>query len=430
MEVIPVKKRPYRTVHVKDVDVNKVSDALGLGARGVVGIDVAKKNFVASVMNDDAAVVLTVKWAHPQETGDFLAMLKRVATGRVLEAGMEPTGTYGDAVRSLLHGAQIPVFQINAKRVHDAAEVYDGVPSSHDAKAAAIIGKLHLDGKSRPWPERTDADRQFKAATKLMMHFHDQVQQNTGKLEGELARYWPELSEILELGSPTMLAVLAEFGGPRQVAKEMGRARALIKKVGKNFLKESKIEGVLESATKTLGVPMVEEERLLLKALVRDTQRARRAGAEAEERVGALVAAHGDARNLAAAVGKATAAVLIAEAGNPAAFDSAAAYEKALGLNLKENSSGNHHGKLSVTKRGSGKARHYLYFAALRLIQRDPVARAWHEKKVQRDGGVLKMKSIIAIMRKYSRALWHVARGSKFDSSKLFDTRRLTSKAA
>ena len=51
--------------------------------------------------------------------------------------------------------------------------------------------------------------------------------------------------------------------------------------------------------------------------------------------------------------------------------------------------------------------------------------RAWYEAKVQRDGGKLKMKAVIAVMRKLARALWWVGRGEAFDAHKLFDSRRL-----
>jgi transposase len=70
-----------------------------------------------------------------------------------VEALMEPTGTYGDPLRALLlaHGAQ--VFMLSPQRVHDAAEVFDGVPSMHDAKACVIIARLHHQGVSKPYIE-------------------------------------------------------------------------------------------------------------------------------------------------------------------------------------------------------------------------------------------------------------------------------------
>jgi transposase len=83
-----------------------------------------------------------------------------------------------------------------------------------------------------------------------------------------------------------------------------------------------------------------------------------------------------------------------------------------------------HGGKRKITKRGSGRARKWLYFAALRLIQRDLIVRTWYERKVARDGGV-KKKAIIAVMRKLVKALWYVGRGEPLDTSKMFDVKKL-----
>ena len=61
----------------------------------------------------------------------------------------------------------------------------------------------------------------------------------------------------------------------------------------------------------------------------------------------------------------------------------------------------------------------------LRLIQDDPVVRAWYGKKVARDGGKMKNKAVIAVVRKLVKGLWHVAQGEPFDSRLLFDTSKL-----
>ena len=66
--------------------------------------------------------------------------------------------------------------------------------------------------------------------------------------------------------------------------------------------------------------------------------------------------------------------------------------------------------------RGSSIARKYLFLAALRLIQNDPFIARWYQKKLNPNA---KMKMVTACMRKLVKALWHVARGAKFDAAKL-----------
>jgi transposase len=77
------------------------------------------------------------------------------------------------------------------------------------------------------------------------------------------------------------------------------------------------------------------------------------------------------------AVGVATACVLWVHLGDPSAYHCPQAYRKAMGLNLKECSSGIYPGQVRITQRGFGQVRRWLYFAALRLIRQGPVAR-WY----------------------------------------------------
>jgi hypothetical protein len=123
----------------------------------------------------------------------------------------------------LEHG--VPVYRMSGKRTHDAAEVYDGVPSLHDAKSAAIIAKLHLDGFSRPWGLLSEEKRELKATMDL---YREQHQRLIHSLESSLARYWPELTEHLELSSATLVALLARVGGPHDVADALEQSRGLL----------------------------------------------------------------------------------------------------------------------------------------------------------------------------------------------------------
>jgi transposase len=77
-------------------------------------------------------------------------------------------------------------------------------------------------------------------------------------------------------------------------------------------------------------------------------------------------------------------------------YTNSRSYCKALVLNLKERSSGQHQGQLKLTKRGPRQARWDLYLATLRLIHCDAIARGWYERKVQAQGGRHKKKVIVA----------------------------------
>jgi transposase len=418
-------KRKYRAIQVKQVDAVALSEELKEG-RVVVSVDVAKEDFFAAIQDTEQRVHATVKWDHPGTSWAFIGLLEQLRDGGCeVEVVMEPSGTYGDALRVKLWERGFPVFRVSPKRSHDAAEVYDGVPSLHDAKSAAIVGKLHLDGASEPWPLGSDEERLLSAALRELGVHEKAFRRNRDRLEGLLARHWPELSKILKLGSATLLELLTTFGGPTAVAGKPKKARQLMRRVGGQFLDAAKVDQVVESACSSFGVPQIPQEQRTVKVIAGEARRSQKLAQKAQRRVERLTESLESTKAMAPVLGKTTAAVVVAAVGDPRDYDCPDAYRKSAGLNLKEKSSGKHQGGLHITKRGPGVARMYLYLAALRLIQKDVVIRAWYAKKVQRQGGQAKPKAVVAVMRKLIVALWHVARGSQFDSTKLFDVSRL-----
>ena len=107
--------------------------------------------------------------------------------------------------------------------------------------------------------------------------------------------------------------------------------------------------------------------------------------------------------------------MLYATLGDLRAYTSVRALYRAPGLNLREHSSGKKKGRLAITKRGSAVARRWLFLATLRWLKADPIARAWSSARCT-NGGV-KLKAVIALMRKLLAALYHVVRGATYDPS-------------
>ncbi len=418
-----MKKRIYRALDVNQMNREKIASMVQ-GRRITAGIDVAKEVHFGVLMPRNEEVLVTFKWKHLEASRSTVAWLAGLPAS-LLDVALEPSGTYGDNLRWLFAEAKIPLFRVSPKQAKDAAEIYDGVPSQHDAKAAAIIAWLHWGGRSTPWPERSERERNMVAAAQTMAMYDRSFQQAQGRLEGRLARYWPEVTQHLDLGSATLLELLAAFGSPWRVALESARAGRLMRRVGGHFLSSEKIAEVLSSARPTLGVPMVCEERRALSELAAEARRVQKAAQRARRHFVALSQEEPEIRYMGAVVGKPTAAILVVAAGLLSGYPNAGSYLKSLGLNLRIRSSGKYKGQLKITKRGPGMARQYLYMAVLRQLKDQPIFRAWYEAKVQRDGGLTE-KALTALMRKLAGALWWVARGHAFDPSRLFDTSRLS----
>lgn len=418
-----MKKRVYRATKVKDLNLEQLEKEID-GKEIILGVDVAKEDFMAAIMTKDRKVISTISWKHPSESPFFLNVMLKELCWYSLEVAMEPSGTYGDCLRAQFLEQGIVVYRVSPKRCHDAAEVFDGVPSMHDAKASAIIGRLHLDGSSEEWPMLEATQRELTAAIRIMEMYDDAYHRNINRLEGLIMRYWPELTQYLKLQSATLLELLMEYGCPEYVDQVSQEAKVLMIKTGGYSLKENKIDAVLTSAQNSLGVKCIDAEREQVRELCKEIRRLQKLRHQAKLKIEALTQNIDSVREMTPVIGKVSAAVLYMVLGNMKEYDNAGSVVKTLGLNLKERSSGKHKGLLRITKRGSGLARMYLYMAVLRLIQKDPIIKAWYQKKLSRDGKV-KKKALVAIMRKLAGALWHVGQGAKFDTSKLFNVSNL-----
>lgn len=425
-----MKKRTYRTSLIQDVSVDALITLLGATLEAIVAIDVAKQKFVFGFANQLGETLRLVRFEHPKQTRQFLALLEGLRERGVrLAVAMEPTGSYGDALRHQLVSREFPVYLVDPKRCHDASLVFDGVPSQHDPKACTIIAHLHARGLSKPYRPRTADEKRARMLVDRHRMLMRPLGQLAGSLEALLATHWPELNVGGDLRTRWHLELLAAYPGPAAIARDEHGARALLRRVSRGKLRPERIDEVVSSAHDSLGVPVDAHDASMLVAVARSMLQLRGELDALEDEASSFVTeqASPGTKNLAALLGTMTALAVLGDAGDPQSYSSPASLQKALGLNLRERSSGEHKGKLRITKRGSARARQYLFFAALRLIQYDPIVRVWFAKRC---GNGSKIRAVVAVMRKLVLALPHVARGEPFDATKLFDVRRLDLPAA
>jgi len=422
-----MKKISYRSVSIEKISVAMLVGLLSGAKKLVVAIDVAKTKMMAGFGSEDGSIVRLVRFTSPSQTRAFVTLVSQTgeSLGVPVEALMEPTGTYGDALRALLREAGAEVFMLSPKRVHDAREVFDGVPSLHDPKACVLLARLHHQEISRRYEERSEERRRMRALVDQRQIYRKPMQQHLGQLEALLSRHWPELLDETDVWTRvTPLKVLEHYGCPAEVARDRQGAEALMRSASRGAMSASTIGQVVDSASRSIGVKTTNEERTLIQDLAREALRLRDALGELDKRLEKLAVNNEATAGLSTAVGRITAVVLVAFLGPLGDYESAAALEKACGLNLKIKSSGNKRGRVSITKRGSAEVRAYLYLAAVRLVRLDPLIGAWYRSRAayREDRKVV---ALVAVMRKLIRALWHVARGEPFNADKLIDRRAL-----
>jgi len=414
-----MKSKTYRGTDVKYVDAGTFSQGRD-GQPLVVGIDVGKYHLWAVGRWPDGHAERPWRVANPEQIPVLVRLLGELAAQRPVTVALEPSGTYGDPLRQALSDARVAVARVSPKAAHDYAEVFDGVPSQHDGKDAAVVAELAALGKARAWPYvAKDAWEQALAYWVDGMDAQRRIQALwLGRIEGLLARHWPEATRSLQGSSATLLRALAAYGGPAALAAD-GQAMAQLKRWGGHYLTEDKARALQASARASVGVRQGATECRRLQAYAEQALAARREVQRSRRRLRELAKGHAVLQAHGQVVGVPTTCVLWVSTGDPRQYDSGPAYRKAMGLNLVERSSGIHPGKLKISKRGNPRARQWLYFAALRLVRREGV-QAWYEAhrgRGEREG----KRALIGVMRKLVLALYQVgARGAAFESRRLF----------
>ena len=106
-------------------------------------------------------------------------------------------------------------------------------------------------------------------------------------------------------------------------------------------------------------------------------------------------------------IGIVTAAGFVAEVGDISRFAHPKQIQKLAGLSLKENSSGKHKGKTTISKRGRKRLRYYLTFGIMPLLSKNEEFRLLHEYYTTRaERPLKKMQSLVALSNKLIRIFY------------------------
>lgn len=421
-----VSKRAYSRVKVKSVDVDQLIAKAKDVAQISLGLDIGKLEIVACLRWSQGQFERPWSVNNPFEINALVDLC--VETNKVVKVvvAMESTGTYGDAVRRALTVAKIPVMRVAGKHVSDYTEIFDGVPSQHDGKDAAMIAELSAIGKGASWNYIPDPEAlaHVRYHVRSIDHVKNEFVRLIGKLEASVARHWPELTREIELSTPTALKLLATYGSPAEAAKN-SELKTQLRRWGPKF-NPGKIDRIVDAACSSSGIPMDSYEMLWMKDLATHAVEANRKVLRFAKGIEEILLKDTFWCNYVKAVGAGTLGVLLTTVGDPRNYPNAGSLLKALGLNLKERSSGARIGEKAITKRGSAQARRWLYFWALRAVQQ-PALKDWYFRFHATQPGQLrrdhrKMKGLICLMRKLVRSLRRsVCDGVAFDYQKVTD---------
>ena len=397
----------------------------------VVGVDIGSETNYARAFNWRGQEVSkkVLRFSNSQE--GFQSFLEYLRSNQIIAAaeqiivGCEPTGHYWFTLARYLKAEQINMVLVNPYHVKQIKELDDNSPKKTDQKDPKTIAKLVVDGRySYPYlPEGIYAD--LREAVSSRERIVKEVNAVTNRIKRWLKIYFPEyLAVYKSFASESGLTVLETAPLPQDVVK-LGAD-------GINHLwREKKLRAVgmkraqtlVEAAQNSIGLDGGVGARMEMQLLLED-YRAKEVQLDKVTAVletEALKVPHAEKLLSIKGVGLITVAGFLSEAGDIRRFNSPKQIQKLAGLELKENSSGKHRGRTSISKRGRKRLRKILFQVMLPMLQNNAEFREVYESFTVRQKNPLKGKqAIIAAGCKLIRVFYAILKhGTEYDPQKL-----------
>lgn len=397
----------------------------------VIGVDIGSETNYARAFNwrGQELSKKVFRFSNSQEGfqsfSDYLRNNQAIASAEQIIVGCEPTGHYWFTLAKYLKTQHINLALVNPYHVKQIKELDDNSPKKTDQKDPKTIAKLVVDGRySYPYlPEGIYAD--LREAVSSRERIVEELNAVTNRLKRWLKIYFPEyLTVYKKFSSESGLTVLETVPLPQDVVK-LGAD-------GINHLwREKKLRAVgikraqtlVEAAQNSIGLDggvctRMEMQMLLEDYRVKEVQLEKvTAVLEAET----LKIPYTEKLLSIKGVGLITVAGFLSEVGDIRRFDSPKQIQKLAGLELKENSSGKHRGRTSISKRGRKRLRKILFQVMLPMIQNNAEFREVYEYFTTRQKNPLKGKqAIIAAGCKLIRVFYTILKhGVDYDPQKL-----------
>lgn len=397
----------------------------------IVGVDIGSETNFARAFNwrGQELSKKVFRFNNSQEGfQSFLAYINTyttIASAQQIIVGCEPTGHYWFNLARCLEENNIKLALVNPYHVKQIKELDDNSPKKTDLKDPKTIAKLVVDGRySYPYlPEGIYAD--LREAVSSRERIVKELNAITNRIKRWLKIYFPEYLVVYKnFSAESGLTVLETVPLPQDIV-QLGPE-------GVNQLwRDKKLRAVgmkraltlVEAAHNSIGLPGGNCARMEIQLLLEDF-RTKQSQLEMITEVleeETLSVPYADKLLAIKGVGLITVAGFLAEVGDIRRFDSPKQIQKLAGLEVKENSSGKHRGRSSISKRGRKRLRKILFQVMLPMIQNNAEFGEIYQYFTTRQKNPLKGKqAIIAAGCKLIRVFYAILKhGVDYDPGKL-----------
>ncbi len=381
-----------------------------------LGIDIAKVNHVASLINEDGSVLVkAIKFTNSNEGLKKLIDSISDYDQSQIYCAMEATGTYWLSLFSALTDKGFNVSVFNPYQIKSFRGAYTNRKQKNDVIDSILIANfLSFNGT-----KQTSLPNDDLLALKNLTRYRSNLVSNISKVKtqvtGILDKVFPEYSDLFsDTFGEASKQILLNCPTPNEVINFNTKKLAnLLKKASHGRHSTDKVREVKSLAKNSFGIKFTGDAcSFEIKQLVNQIIFLENQAHELEVKIKDIYSKLDNHLQSIPGIGEVTAPIILAEIGDINNFSTPSKLTAFAGIDPSENQSGNKKSTDEKTsKRGSPYLRHAIYLSAMVASNNDPIMHDYYIKK--RAEGKHHYVALAGVERKLLGIIFHVLKENR-----------------
>ena len=381
-----------------------------------LGIDIAKINHVASLINEDGSVLVkAIKFTNSNEGLQKLIDSISDYDQSQIYCAMEATGTYWLSLFSALTDKGFNVSVFNPYQIKSFRGAYTNRKQKNDVIDSILIANfLSFNGT-----KQTSLPNDDLLALKNLTRYRSNLVSNISKVKtqvtGILDKVFPEYSDLFsDTFGEASKQILLNCPTPNEVINFNTKKLAnLLKKASHGRHSTDKVREVKSLAKNSFGIKFTGDAcSFEIKQLVNQVIFLENQAHELEVKIKDIYSKLDNHLQSIPGIGEVTAPIILAEIGDINNFSTPSKLTAFAGIDPSENQSGNKKSTDEKTsKRGSPYLRHAIYLSAMVASNNDPIMHDYYIKK--RAEGKHHYVALAGVERKLLGIIFHVLKENR-----------------
>ena len=381
-----------------------------------LGIDIAKVNHVASLINEDGSILVkAIKFTNSNDGLRKLIDSISAYDQSQIYCAMEATGTYWLSLFSALTDKGFNVSVFNPYQIKSFRGAYTNRKQKNDVIDSILIANFLSFNGTKQTSLPNDDLLALKNLTRYRSNLVSNISKAKTQVTGILDKVFPEYSDLFsDTFGEASKQILLNCPTPNEVINFNAKKLAsLLKKASHGRHSTDKVHEVKSLAKSSFGIKFTGDAcSFEIKQLVNQIIFLENQAHELEVKIKDIYSKLDNHLQSIPGIGEITAPIILAEIGDINNFSSPSKLTAFAGIDPSESQSGNKKSTDEKTsKRGSPYLRHAIYLAAMIASNNDPIMHDYYIKK--RAEGKHHYVALAGVERKLLGIIFHILKENR-----------------